>query len=176
MESSTGAHTPQTIIVGSTSNYITNCTGVMDFGSLTGSNFAASNVTGNFTYTGPVLGDAALLTAPWTQVYGGFPSGWAGNVKYRLIGNGDLVFFKWAFGISNGTVVSAGETVVTVPAGFYYTGDNVVLAGNLTGGGLSNAVAFLEVNNSGTVSFQAAGFTVSGTSYFYGQGVYSIVT
>ena len=176
VECTSGAHTPQTIVFGNSSNFITNCTGALDFGAAAA--FAATNaVTSNFSgYTGKINGDATLLAASWTAVYGGFPSGWVGSVKYRLIGNGDMVAISWALAISTTTVISGNETVISLPSGFYYPTDTKFIAGNISGGGVSTPLAFAAVGNSGTLAYEGPAFTVSGsTAYWYGSGVYPVV-
>lgn len=175
VESGTDKYTPQTIAFGASGNSISSCSGTLNFGAA-GNSFAESNNVDNvFNFMGSTSGDPSL-PGGWATYSSGFPAGVTGHVAFRLLPTGREVMVTWAFAFASGTVLKPGETIVAVNSQFAYT-DNKVVPGNNSGGGLTgNVYAPAYITASSTSEFQYAGpgYTVSGTSYWYGQGVYTL--
>ncbi|WP_034266180.1 glycosyl hydrolase family 28-related protein [Actinospica robiniae] len=176
VECAGGTYTPQTVVFGTSANQIQNCHGGLNFG-LAGTTFTASNNAGNVAnFIGHVNGDATLPEDAWVSYGTGFPTGVTGHVAFRVLPTGSEIMVTWALDIASGTKLTSGESIVAVASRFAYT-DNKVIPGNNQGGGLSGntyAPAFITAK----ASFQYAGpsYTSSGTSYWYGQGVYTVHT
>lgn len=123
-------------------------------------------------YTGPVYAQepGSATQEDWHEVFTGFPAGWTGHVSYRKLADSDLVMWDWAFSIANGTVVTDGESVYTgAPLAYCYQSDNKELPGFL-----GSASAPAQINSNGTnarLEYNGSGFTSSGTSFWYGQGI-----
>lgn len=100
----------------------------------------------------------------------GFPTGWSGSFSYQKMPLADLVFLDWGFTIANGTVVTTNEAITTLPSGYYNPSDNTLLPGNILGAS-GNAYGPFGLGTSGSVAWNGAGFTVSGTYFAYGQAV-----
>lgn len=176
VECASGSYAPQTIVFGSAANQIQNCHGALNFG-LAGNTFAASNNAANVAnFIGHVNGDAALPEDAWVDYNSGFPAGVTGHVAFRTLPTGSEVMVTWAFDIASGTKLTSGENIVTVADRFVYT-DNKVIPGNDQGGGLG-ANVYAPAFVTSKASFQYAGptYTSSGTSWWYGQGVYTVHT
>ena len=83
---------------------------------------------------------------------------------------------SWAFAIASGTTLDANTTIYsnTGISEFSY-GDNKLIPGNNTGGGLSgNVYAPASMSPGGVFKYSGPSYTSSGTSWWYGQGVYTL--
>lgn len=179
VECASGSYTPQTIVFGSTSNQISNCYGALNFG-LAGNNFTKSNNTTQVAnFIGHVGGDTSLPHDDWVTYSSSnstFPTGITGHVAFRFLPTGTEVMVTWAIDIASGTVLTSGESIVTVDTKYAYT-DNKVVPGNNLGGGLSgNVYAPAFITSKAAFQYAGPAYTVSGTSYWYGQGVYTLKT
>jgi VCBS repeat-containing protein len=187
VECASGAHTPQTIVFGSTAYAIIDCYGSLNFG-LAGNTFTKSNNSGNVVnFLGHVTGDTALPQDHWvvcapttTSTNSAFLSGVTGHVAFRVLPTGSEVMITWALDIASGTKLTTGETIFTLVAAetarFAYS-DNKIIPGNGSGGGQSGNVyapAFLTAT--GAFQYTGPAYTSSGTSWWYGQGVYTLYT
>ena len=106
----------------------------------------------------------------------GSPTGVTGHVGFRVLPTGSEVMVTWAIDIASGTKMTSGETIVTAATRFAYT-DNKVIPGNNQGGGLSgNAYAPAFFTAAGLFQYAGPTYTTSGTSWWYGQGVYTLRT
>ena len=173
VECGSGAYTPQTIVFGASQNSISGCVGMLNFGA-SGNTFSESNNVKNvFNFLGQTGGDNTL-PGGWATYGSGFPAGITGNVSLRFLPTGHEVMISWAFDIASGTVLKAGETIVTVDAKFAYT-DNKIIAGNNSGGGLGGNI-YTPAYLTSAAAFQYAGpaYTSTGTSWWYGQGIYTL--
>lgn len=173
VECASGTYTPQTIVFGSSGNTLAACYGALNFG-LAGNTFKASNNNGNISgFQGPVSGDSTL-PGQWATYSTGLPAGWTGHVSFRFLPTGNEVMVSWAFTIASGTAVKSGATVATIGSRFCY-GDNKVVPGNISGGGLSgNQYAPAYVTAKDTFTYDGPSFTASGNAWWYGQGVYTL--
>jgi hypothetical protein len=173
VESSSGAYTPQTIAFGASKNSISGCYGALHFGAA-GNTFTASNNNGNvFNFLGHTGGDTAL-PGGWTTYSSGFPAGATGHVAFRFLPTGNEVMVSWAIVIASGTTLNANTTIATVAGKFAYT-DNKLIPGNNSGGGLAgNVYAPAYVTSTGAFKYSGPSYKSSGTSYWYGQGVYTL--
>jgi hypothetical protein len=171
--SAAGAYTPQTIVFGASGNSISRCYGALNFGAA-GNTFAASNNSGNvFYFTGQTGGDNTL-PGGWATYSSGFPSGITGHVAFRFLPTGHEVMVSWAIAIASGTTLNSNTTIVTANSEFSY-GDNKLIPGNNTGGGLSgNVYAPASMSPGGVFKYSGPSYTSSGTSWWYGQGVYTL--
>lgn len=112
----------------------------------------------------------------------GFPSGYSGAVSYKLLGTGDLtngateVMLVWKIKVASTTVVSDGASLATLPSGYFYTGDNTIIGGSVSGGGLTGTqYASLTLTSGGVLKYEGPAFTASGQAFIYGQAVISTV-
>jgi hypothetical protein len=171
--SKTGTYTPQTIVFGASGNSISGCYGALNFGAA-GDTFAASNNSGNVYYfTGQTGGDNTL-PGGWATYSSGFPTGITGHVAFRFLPTGHEVMVSWAIAIASGTTLNSNTTIVTANSEFSY-GDNKLIPGNNTGGGLSgNVYAPASMSPGGVFKYSGPSYTSSGTSWWYGQGVYTL--
>jgi hypothetical protein len=177
VECASGTYTPQTVVFGSSANQISNCYGALNFG-LAGDTFTKSNNAGNVAgFIGHVTGDASLPHDDWvtySNSNSAFPAGVTGHVAFRFLPTGSEVMVTWAFAIASGTKLTSGETIVTVDTKYAYT-DNKVVPGNNLGGGLSgNVYAPAFITAKGAFQYAGPGYTGSGSSWWYGQGVYTL--
>ena len=173
VECGSGSYTPQTIVFGASGNSISGCYGGLNFGAA-GNTFTSSNNDGNVSnFLGQTTGDAAL-PGQWATYSSGFPSGVTGHVAFRFLPTGNEVMVSWAFDIAADTTLRNGTAIVTVASKFAYS-DNKVIPGNNVGADLTGNVYAPAYLTSGAV-FQYAGpsYEGSGTSYWYGQGVYTL--
>ena len=110
----------------------------------------------------------------WHSITTGFPAGWSGSVNYRQLAEQSLVMVDWALQASIGTVITVGETIATLPAGYFFATDNKFLPGNGTGGGAADVWAPAQINTAGAFKFSGAAITPAGSAFFwYGQGVFT---
>lgn len=173
VECGSGTYTPQTIVFGAAGNAISACYGALNFGAA-GNTFSESNNNGNVSnFIGLTSGDTSL-PGQWATYGTGFPAGITGHVALRFLPTGHEVMVSWALTIASGTTLQSNESIVTVNSKFAYN-DNKVIPGNSNGGGVTGNVyapAFLTSK----AAFQYCGPTYksSGTSYWYGQGVYTL--
>jgi hypothetical protein len=187
VECASGTYTPQTIVFGSTAHAIIDCYGSLNFG-LAGSTFSKSNNTGQVSnFLGHVTGDTSLPQDNWvsctptsTTINTAFLSGVTGHVALRKLPTGSEVMVTWALDIAGGTALTAGKTIFTLLADgiarFAYT-DNKIIPGNNSGGGLSgNVYAPGYLTATGAFQYSGPAYTSSGTSWWYGQGVYTLYT
>jgi hypothetical protein len=170
------SYTPQTIVFGSGANQISGCCGALNFGAA-GNTFAESNNAKNITYfLGQATGDSTLPGGgDWATYSSGFPAGITGNVSFRSLPTGNEVMVSWSLAIAAGTTLRTGNAIVTVASKFAYN-DNKVIPGNNNGADLSGNVYAPAYLTPGA-SFQYAGPSYEGStpSYWYGQGVYSLL-
>jgi hypothetical protein len=173
VECGSGTYPTQAIAFGASGNSISGCYGALNFGAA-GNTFASSNNDGNvFNFLGHTTGDAAL-PGGWATYSSGLPAGVTGHVAFRFLPTGHEVMVSWAFAIASGTALKSGETIVTAASKFAY-GDNKIITGNNTGGGLSgNVYAPATVSAGGLFKYTGPSYTSSGTSWWYGQGVYTL--
>jgi hypothetical protein len=173
VECGSGTYTPQTIVFGASQNSISNCYGALHFGAA-GNTFTKSNNANNvFNFMGQTGGDASL-PGGWATYSSGFPTGITGHVAFRLMPSGREVMVSWAFDIASGTVMSSSTAIVTVDGKFAYS-DNKVIPGNNSGGGLSaNLYAPAYVTPGAVFKYCGPAYTSSGTSWWYGQGIYTL--
>lgn len=144
VETSGGAFNPSTILVGSASNGINNCYGLLDF--TTGFTPAAGPaISAIYPFNGLILGDAGLATAS------GYPFNYPWNVPGGIaVGN-----FSGATALANGnTIATAGTGLSKVSSTAAVTG-LILQQGTLDGQQVvvSNETAFTLT------------FAVSGTSH-----------
>jgi Pectate lyase superfamily protein len=173
LECGSGSYTPQTIEFGASQNSISGCYGALQFGAA-GNTFTASNNKGNvFNFMGQTGGDSTL-PGGWATYGSGFPSGVTGHVSFRFLPTGNEVMVSWALAIASGTTLDANSTIATVASKFSYN-DNKLIPGNNSGGGLSgNVYAPAYVSPGGLFKYSGPTYKSSGTSYWYGQGVYTL--
>jgi hypothetical protein len=173
VECSSNSYTTQTIAFGASGNVISGCYGALNFGAA-GNTFTKSNNTTNiFNFLGQTGGDSTL-PGQWATYSSGFPAGITGHVAFRFLPTGNEVMVSWAFAIASGTVLASNTTIVTAASKFAYN-DNKIILGNNTGGGLSgNAYAPASVSPGGLFKYSGPSYTSSGTSWWYGQGVYTL--
>jgi pectate lyase-like protein len=173
VECGSGAYTPQTIVFGASQNAISSCYGALNFGAA-GNTFTKSNNVDNvFNFMGQTGGDPSL-PGGWATYTSGFPTGITGHVAFRMMPSGREVMVSWAFDIASGTVMSSSDPIVTVDGKFAYS-DNKVIPGNNSGGGLSgNVYAPAYVTGGAVFKYCGPAYTSSGTSWWYGQGVYTL--
>jgi hypothetical protein len=173
VESGSDTYAPQTIAFQQAKNSISSCYGALNFGAA-GNTFAESNNADNvFNFMGQTSGDPTL-PGGWATYSSGLPTGWTGHVSFRMLPTGREVMVSWAFDIASGTVLKAGETIATVNTQFAYN-DNKVIGGNNSGGGLTgNVYAPAYITDTAEFQYAGPGYTVSGTSYWYGQGIYTL--
>lgn len=130
------------------------------------------SISGAWAFAGPIRNDATLASKLWSIVNPSL-SGWTGNISYKINGQGDVII-DFALTIATTTVVADGQTIATLPAGFYYPTDNKTLNLNINGGGLTgNNDCAIQVRSGGTIVFEGTGFTASGSAFLYGQATYS---
>ena len=167
-------YSPQTIVFGSPANTISGCSGALNFG-LAGDTFTASNNAGNIDgFIGHVTGDTTLPEDGWVEYTGGFPAGVTGHVALRRLPTGSEVMVTWALVIASGTTLQAGQTIVQVASRFAYT-DNKIIPGNCTGGGLiGNVYVPAYLTAGGALQYAGPTRQSSGTTWWYGQGVYTL--
>jgi pectate lyase-like protein len=174
VECSSGTYPTQTIAFGASGNSISGCYGALNFGAA-GNTFAKSNNNGNvFNFMGQTGGDTAL-PGQWATYSSGFPAGITGHVSFRMLPTGNEVMVSWAMTIAAGTTVKSGESIVTVNSKFAW-GDNKIVPGNNTGGGLTGNVYAPAYLTSGAV-FQYAGPSFessTNTAWWFGQGIYTL--
>lgn len=178
VECASGTYTPQTIVFGSTSNTLANCHGALDFG-LAGSTFTESNNTTQVTnFIGHISGDKSLPHDDWisyTPSNATFLSGVTGHVAFRFLPTGSEVMVSWALDIASGTALTTGESIFTIPDAKYVYTDNKVIPGNNLGGGLTgNTYAPAFITPKAAFQYSGPAYTSSGTSWWYGQGVYTL--
>jgi hypothetical protein len=173
VECGSGSYTPQTIVFGASENSISGCYGALQFGAA-GNTFTASNNSGNvFNFLGQTGGDSTL-PGGWATTSSGFPSGITGHVAFRFLPTGHEVMLSWAFAIASGTTLDSNTTIATVNSKFSY-GDNKLIPGNNNGGGLSgNVYAPASMSPGGVFKYSGPSYTSSGTSWWYGQGIYTL--
>ncbi len=173
VECGAGAYTPQTIAFGAGQNSISSCYGALNFGAA-GNTFTASNNANNvFNFMGQTNGDSTL-PGGWATYSSGFPSGVTGHVSFRFMPSGNEVMASWSFAIASGTTLNANSTIATVASKFSYS-DNKLISGNNSGGGLTgNVYAPASVSPGGVFKYSGPSYKSSGTSYWYGQGVYTL--
>jgi hypothetical protein len=166
-------YTPQTIAFESSENVISGCFGLLNFGAA-GNIFAESNNNRNvYDFMGQIGGDPTL-PGQWKTYSTGLPSGVTGHVAFRAVPTGHEIMVSWSFAIASGTKLTAGESIVTIDSRLAY-GDNKVIPGNNTGGGLSgNVYAPGAVAPGGIFKYAGPTYTSSGTSWWYGQGIYTL--
>ena len=143
-ECASGTHTPTTIIRGSGSNGITNCYGLLDFGTdEAAANFTAAATIGILVpFMGTIRGDATLGTGGQ-----GFQAGTAWNASGGLaMGN-----------FTAATVITTGGTIDTsIPMRRVSEAGNVT--GMILGGGSFDGQLLWIVNESNqTITFAASG-------------------
>jgi hypothetical protein len=174
VECGSGAYTPQTIVFGSAPNAIWDCYGALNFGIGSDVNFSPSNNDGNVGgFRGPVLGDSAL-PGSWITYDSGLPSGWTGHVSFRFLPTGNEVMVSWALDIADGIAVSSGLVVAAPASQFCYT-DNKVVPGNIAGGGVTgHQYAPAVLTAAGNFQYEGPSFTASSTTWWYGQGIYTL--
>jgi hypothetical protein len=174
VECASGAYPTQTIAFGAAGNSISSCCGTLNFGAA-GNTFAPSNNVNNvFNFMGATGGDSTL-PGGWATYSSGFPAGITGHVAFRLMPSGNEVMVSWAITIAAGTTVKSGAAIVTVNSKFAY-GDNKIIPGNNTGGGLTGNVYAPAYLTSGAV-FQYAGPSFessTNTAWWFGQGIYTL--
>jgi hypothetical protein len=176
VECASGAYTPQTIVFGSSANTISGCVGLLNFGAA-GDTFTKSNNDGNiYDFMGQIGGDSTL-PGQWATYSSGFPAGITGHVAFRFLPTGNEVMVSWAFDIASGTTLDSTTHIVAIDPKFAYS-DNKLVPGNNTGGGLSGNVyapAAITPKSAGPY-FQYVGpsYKSSGTSWWYGQGIYTL--
>jgi hypothetical protein len=172
LECASGSYPTQTIAFGASGNSISGCYGALNFGAA-GNTFAPSNNTTNvFNFMGQTGGDSTL-PGGWATYSSGFPAGITGHVSFRFLPTGNEVMVSWAFTIAEGTTVKSGETIVTASSKFAY-GDNKIIPGNNTGGGLNNAYAPAYVTPAGAFQYSGPTYTSSASaSWWFGQGIYT---
>jgi hypothetical protein len=141
-ECGSAAHTPFTMVFGSTSNVIGACYGIIDFG-FAGNNFtAAAQNSSLYTFDGQVVGDATLAGA----------SGFAFGLQWNIPGGfaiGD--FSSPAVTATSGTITtSAKGTTKTNPAG------NITAVVLQAGGNDGQQVTVIN-ESAFTITFAAAG-------------------
>ncbi|GAA5186812.1 hypothetical protein GCM10023322_33860 [Rugosimonospora acidiphila] len=174
VECGSGSYTPQTIAFGtSKNNAISGCYGALHFGAA-GNTFSPSNNNGNiFNFTGQTGGDTTL-PGGWST-YSSFPAGITGHVSFRFLPTGNEVMVSWAIAVASGTTLNSGATLVTAASKFAY-GDNKLIPGNNTGGGLpaGNVYAPAYVVPGGIFKYAGPSYKSSGSSYWYGQGIYTL--
>jgi hypothetical protein len=167
-----GTGTPPSSIYIGTNSYALDNRGVLNYPYGWGT---APSVNGPWSYWGPITNDYVLLQKLWGYIGSGFPSGWTGHIRYRPAGNGDQAAIDWAFAIASGTVINTGETIATMPSGYYYPSDAKILSGSLNGGGLAGyQFAPLRLNGSGSVVYGGPSFTASGSAWWYGDATYPV--
>ena len=173
VECGSGDYTPQTIVFGSTKNAISSCYGALNFGAA-GNTFTASNNDNNvFNFIGQTSGDTTL-PGQWATYSSGFPTGVTGHVAFRFLPTGNEVMVSWAFDIASDTTLKNGETIVTVNTKFAYS-DNKIIPGNNVGADLTgNVYAPAYLTDAGAFQYAGPSYEGSGTSYWYGQGVYTL--
>ena len=173
VECGKGTYTPQTIVFGASGNAISGCYGALQFGAA-GNTFTASNNVNNvFNFMGQTGGDTSL-PGGWATYESGFPAGVSGHVSFRFLPSGNEVMVSWAFAIASGTTLNANTTIVTAASKFAYS-DNKLIAGNNSGGGLTgNVYAPGEISPGGIFKYSGPSYKSSGTSYWYGQGAYTL--
>jgi hypothetical protein len=120
LECASGANTPITIIRGATSNKITQCYGVMDFGGTSSpANFTAAAAIGIvWPFNGSIFGDLTL---------GNGGSGFPTNVTWSAVGGFALGQFVTAQTLINGASVATSISGASVAL------CRVTAAGNVTG-------------------------------------------
>jgi hypothetical protein len=168
-----GTYTPQTIVFGGSQNSISGCYGALNFGAA-GNNFTASNNSSNvYSFIGLATGDSKL-PGGWATYTTGFPAGITGHVAFRVMPTGHEVMVSWALTIAAGTTLRTGATIVTVNTEFAYT-DNKIIPGNNNGADLTGNV-YAPAYLTPTAEFQYAGpsYEGSSSSYWFGQGVYTL--
>jgi hypothetical protein len=96
-------------------------------------------------------------------------------VSFRFLPTGNEVIVSWALAIASGTKVASNTTIVTA-ASLYSANDNKLLPGNATGSGLSGTVyAPAEMSPGGVFKYLGPAYTsTGGSSWWFGQGVYSL--
>ena len=175
LECGSGTYTPQTIVFGASGNTISGCMGALNFGAA-GNTFTPSNNVNNvniFNFMGQTSGDTTL-PGGWAVYSNGFPSGVTGHVAFRFMLTGNEVMVSWAFDIASGTTLDANATIATVASAFAY-GDNKLIPGNNTGGGLTgNVYAPASMSPGGIFKYSGPSYKSSGVSYWFGQGVYTL--
>jgi hypothetical protein len=173
VECGSGAYSPQTIVFGAGGNSISGCYGALHFGAA-GNTFTKSNNVNNvFNFLGHTSGDPSL-PGGWATYSSGFPAGVTGHVSFRALPTGHEVMVSWAFDIAAGTSMPNGTAIVTVDSKFAYS-DNKVIPGNNSGGGLTGNVYAPAYLTAGAVfKYCGPSYTSSGTSWWYGQGVYTL--
>jgi len=173
VECGSGSYTPQTIVFGVADNAISGCYGALNFGAA-GNTFTESNNDGNvFSFLGQTSGDATL-PGQWATYSSGFPTGVTGHVAFRFLPTGHEVMVSWAFDIASDTTLKNGETIVTVNTKFAYS-DNKIIPGNNVGADLTgNVYAPAYLTDAGAFQYAGPSYEGSGTSYWYGQGVYTL--
>lgn len=173
VECGSGSYTPQTIVFGASQNSISGCYGALNFGAA-GNTFAKSNNAGNvFNFLGQTGGDPTL-PGQWATYESGFPTGITGHVSFRILPTGHEVMVSWAFDIATNTTLHEGDAIVTVDPKFAYN-DNKVIPGNNSGGGLTgNVYAPAYLTPAAAFKYCGLTYTSSGSSYWYGQGIYTL--
>ncbi len=173
VECGSGPYTPQTIAFGASKNMISGCYGALQFGAA-GTTFTASNNDGNvFNFMGQTGGDSTL-PGGWHTYNTGFPAGISGHVSFRFLPTGNEVMVSWAFAIASGTTLNSGTALATGANKFAYN-DNKIIPGNNSGGGLpANMYAPAYITSAGIFKYGGPSYTSSGTSYWYGQGIYTL--
>lgn len=147
---------------------IINCYGVMQFDN----SFTASNNHANIWFDGPIYGDNSLLSLQaHPEVYegysSGYPTGWSGDVFFACPRGDGRVDFHVELTIASGTVVTAGETILSgLPSWAYYTGETRYVVVTLDYSGHTPVV--LAISSGGDLLYEGTGFTVSGTAYLTG--------
>jgi hypothetical protein len=173
VECGQGAYSPQTIAFGGAGNVISRCAGLLNFGAA-GTTFTASNNDKNiFAFLGHTGGDSTL-PGDWATYNSGFPAGVTGHVAFRFLPTGNEVMVSWAFDIASGTVVGSGQVFATVNPRFAFD-DNKIIFGNNSGGGLNgNVYAPAYLSSNAEFKYAGPAYTSSGTSWWYGQGIYTL--
>ncbi len=175
------ANNPQTIIFGNASNNMYG-QGILRFYG----GFAASNGSGAFVWNGTLLGDTVLNPSggglyggivdaeAFTTVSSGFPSGWSGSIKYTRLAESGLVMVTFALSIVATTAITAGQTIYTLPSGYYYASDTKQILLTLNNNGTYSVVP-VSVSTGGVLAWRGPATTITTvTGFLYGQNVYPV--
>ena len=140
-------------------------------------NFGVSSLTGSspWQFSGPVAGDNTLISKQWQSITSGFPAGWSGSVIFRNnLSDAGEVMLQVILSVTNGTVITFGETICTLPAAFT-PGNFKSFACNFYNGAAVTLDPFQLASGTGALQYVGAGFTAGATAQFSGQFTYTLV-
>jgi|SRR5215469_7035614 len=123
----------------------------------------------------PSTGTLATPAAPesWHTISGGFPAGWTGSIHYKLVGLHNFACVDWNLTIANTTVVTANETIATLPAAYQPTVGKDG-SGTRFASGAAGTTQPVRIDTSGNFVQSGAGFTAVSDLSWRGTFIYPL--